>query len=104
MGNAIEAIAEVGSVWLDVRVSDASLYIAVRDTGKGISAPDLGVVFEPGYTTKFNPVTGQASTGLGLAQVKAIVERQGGEITAHSEPGKGSTFTVKIPLANSSEG
>lgn len=99
MGNAIEAIPRVGSVWLDVRVCDASLQIAVRDTGIGISEQDLGIVFEPGYTTKFNPATGQASTGLGLAQVKAIVKSQGGEIRVQSEPGKGSTFTVQMPLA-----
>ncbi len=98
MGNAIEAIPQAGEVWLDVRACDMNLAIAVRDTGMGIRAEDLAVVFEPGYTTKFNPDTGQASTGLGLAQVKAIVESLDGEISVHSEPGKGSTFSVQMPL------
>ncbi|MBT9175749.1 MAG: Sensor histidine kinase GlnK [Firmicutes bacterium] len=98
MGNAIEAIPHVGTVWLDVRVLDMDLHIAVRDTGIGISEQDLRVVFEPGYTTKYNPDTGQASTGLGLAQVKAIAQSLAGEISVRSEQGKGSTFSVQIPL------
>ncbi len=98
MGNAIEAIPQTGVVWLDVRVREMNLYIAVRDTGIGISEQDLGVVFEPGYTTKYNPDTGQASTGLGLAQVKAIAQSLAGEISVRSEQGKGSTFSVQMPL------
>ncbi len=98
MSNAVEAIPQAGAVWLDVRLREEHLYIEVRDTGIGIRREDLGIIFEPGYTTKYNPGTGQASTGLGLAQVKAIAESLAGEITVQSEPTKGSTFIVRMPL------
>ena len=98
MGNAIEAIPKSGEVRLKVKADDEHLAVTVADTGVGISKEDITIIFKPGYTTKFNPHTGQASTGLGLAQVKSIVEKLGGTIKVTSSVGKGSEFIVALPL------
>ncbi|KAF0195224.1 MAG: two-component system sensor histidine kinase YcbA [Bacillota bacterium] len=98
MGNAIEAIPKTGEVCLKVKADEEHLAVTVADTGVGISKDDIPIIFKPGYTTKFNPHTGQASTGLGLAQVKSIVEKLGGTITVTSSVGKGSEFIVSLPL------
>lgn len=68
---------------------------AVRDTGAGISAEILPKIFDLFFTTK---PEGQG-TGLGLHQVKGIVEDHGGEIEVETTPGKGSTFRVLLPFA-----
>lgn len=98
MGNAIEAIPKQGEVWLRVKADLTQVSVTVEDTGVGINQKDIAIIFKPGYTTKFNPSTGQASTGLGLAQVKSIVDKLGGRITVTSQVGQGSEFIVTLPL------
>jgi signal transduction histidine kinase len=66
--------------------------IAVKDTGMGIPPENLGKLFEPLFTTKPKGI------GLGLAVSKKLVEANGGRIDVQSEPGKGSTFTVFLPI------
>jgi PAS domain S-box-containing protein len=66
--------------------------IQVRDQGAGISAEHLKTVFEPFFSTK------PGGTGLGLYISHDIVKRHGGSLTVHSEPGRGTTFTVELPL------
>lgn len=102
MGNAIEAIPKTGEVHLRVKADEKHLAVTVADSGVGIGKEDIPIIFKPGYTTKFNPHTGQASTGLGLAQVKSIVENLGGTITVASSLGKGSEFIVALPLIRGS--
>ena len=67
--------------------------LTVTDNGTGIPQDRLAVIFEAYYTTK------EAGTGLGLAISKRIVEEHSGSLTATSTVGRGSTFTVKLPLA-----
>lgn len=65
--------------------------IKVSDTGIGISEEMIDKIFEPLFTTK------QVGTGLGLSSCKNIIEQHGGDISVSSIPGKGTTFTIKIP-------
>ncbi len=93
--NAAQAIPDQGLITLRTgRKGDDAVWISVTDTGKGIPATDLQRVFEPFYTTK--PV-GQG-TGLGLSLSWGIVERHHGHIEVSSEVGKGTTFTITLPI------
>jgi two-component system sensor histidine kinase PilS (NtrC family) len=94
--NAIQAIPEGGSVSVAARPaslneSTPALEIAITDTGQGIAESDLGRIFEPFFTTK------EKGTGLGLAIVNRIVDGYQGSIAVKSAPGRGTTFSVKLP-------
>jgi two-component system sensor histidine kinase HydH len=94
--NAVEAMPAGGTLTLAAAVAGADLVIAVTDTGEGI-APDIRRrLFEPYVTTK------SRGLGLGLAIARRIVEDHGGRIEVASEPGRGSRFTVSLPLAGPS--
>jgi signal transduction histidine kinase len=69
----------------------------VEDNGRGIKAEDLPHLFEPFFTTK-----GSKGTGLGLAVTWSIIEGHNGTINVQSEPGHGTSFIVRLPLANAS--
>jgi len=94
--NAADAMPAGGTVTVKVRPSEdpRGLAITVRDEGHGIPVELQGRIFEPFFTTKA-PGRG---TGLGLAVCRSIVESHGGWLTVASEPGKGSTFMVRLPL------
>ena len=92
--NAAEAIRERGQITLRTRHENDWISIAVSDTGIGIAPEDRKRVFEPFFTTK--PVG--KSTGLGLSLAYGIVTMHGGRIDLESELGKGSTFTVRLPV------
>ncbi|MCD5401591.1 ATP-binding protein [candidate division NPL-UPA2 bacterium] len=76
--NAVEAIPEKGNIHLLVKLDAATLRLEISDDGKKIPVSDVRLIFEPGYTTKFN-VTGIPSTGIGLAYVKGLLEDLGGK-------------------------
>jgi len=90
--NSIQSMPKGGRLTIRADKTRNVTVIAVEDTGVGISEEDLGKLFEPFFTTK---AKGQ---GFGLPVCKRLVEAHGGTITAESKPGKGSTFTIKIPL------
>ncbi|MEK7862026.1 MAG: ATP-binding protein, partial [Chloroflexota bacterium] len=79
-------------------VAAAGFTIAVADTGVGIAPEDQPRVFDEFAQVGASARTGQG-TGLGLALVRGFVRMMGGEIALRSEPGVGSTFTVRLPLA-----
>jgi signal transduction histidine kinase len=91
--NAREAMPQGGQLSLDGRVADESVEVAVRDSGVGISPENLARIHEPLYSTKARGL------GLGLAIVRAILEKNGGSLRVVSEPNRGSTFTVRLLAA-----
>jgi signal transduction histidine kinase len=93
--NAAQAIEGPGKILLKTEVEEDWLKVTVQDTGKGIPADVLPRIFDPFFTTK--PV-GQG-TGLGLSISYQIVQQHGGDIRVTSQPGKGTRFTVRLPLA-----
>ena len=92
--NAIQSIAGEGDITIELGVEDGEARCTVRDTGAGMPPEVRERIFDPFFTTK--PV-GQG-TGLGLSISYGIVEQHGGRITVATEPGKGSAFTVWLPL------
>ena len=90
--NAAQAMPNGGKLTITALTQPQLTTISVQDTGCGIAQENLEKIFNPFFTTK---AQGQ---GLGLAVCRRLVEAQGGTITVKSELGKGSTFTVTIPL------
>lgn len=95
--NAIEAIEQQGSITIQVKVNDGNLQLKVVDDGSGILIEDQDLVFEPGFTTKFNPA-GEPSTGIGLTHVRDLVEHLKGTIILYSTENGETCFQVDIPL------
>jgi signal transduction histidine kinase len=93
--NAAQAIEGSGEITVTTaRVGGDSVRVSIADTGKGISPEGLRRLFEPFYTTK--PVG--EGTGLGLTLSREIVQRHRGQIEVSSELGKGTVFTVTLPI------
>ena len=96
LNNAIQAVGQDGAVTVTTRVAEANqVMVQVDDTGVGISKENLAQIFDPFFTTKPQG----KGTGLGLSICHGITERLGGKISATSDEGKGSSFTVKLPPA-----
>lgn len=101
IANAVEAIENDGTIRIGVLEEGADVQFVVIDSGKGVPEAKRDIIFEPGYTTKFNEV-GIAATGIGLSHVRDIVQSLEGRIGVESAPqgDKGSAFVVSIPKAN----
>jgi two-component system NtrC family sensor kinase len=96
LNNAIQATGPDGIVTVTTRVTEANqVMVQIDDTGHGIPKENLAQIFDPFFTTKPQG----KGTGLGLSICHGIIERLGGKISAASEVGKGSSFTVKLPQA-----
>ena len=96
--NALRHTPAGGRIGLGAELHDKDIVIVVRDTGAGIAPEHLPHVFDRFY--KVDPArAGEiAGSGLGLSIVKAIIERHGGTISARSTLGKGTEFTIRLPL------
>lgn len=92
--NAAHAILEKGEINIRSGRQGAEVFVAISDTGKGISSENLSRIYDPFFTTK--PVG--EGTGLGLSITYGIVQKHQGRIEVASEPGKGTTFTVWLPI------
>ncbi len=92
--NAIQAMPEGGRLSLALEPEGPGMKLSVADTGSGMPAETLNKIFDPFFTTK-DVGTG---TGLGLTVVHGIVEDHGGAIHVYSVPGRGTTFTIHLPI------
>ncbi len=94
VNNALDAVRENGTVTVAARGEGDAVIIEVADDGAGIAEENLKKIFDPFFTTK--PIG--KGTGLGLSICFGIVERMNGEISVDSTPGRGATFSVRLPL------
>lgn len=95
MVNAIQAMGDSDRekrLLITVKRQEGWFIVTVEDTGPGIPESDLRRIFEPFYSTK------NGGMGMGLSICRTAVEAHGGTLTAHSTPGKGSRFEVKLPV------
>lgn len=98
VSNAIRHTPAGGRVTLSASRSDHGLRIAVTDSGEGIHPKDLPRIFDRRVSAPGDG-DGRGRHGLGLTIAREIVRQHGGELTAASEPGKGSVFTLELPLS-----
>jgi PAS domain S-box-containing protein len=105
LSNAVKFTPENGSAGLEVDVSEAEgiATFSVWDTGVGIRAEDLPRLFQPFVQLDSSLSRQHTGSGLGLALVRALVDLHGGSVTAESEHGKRSRFTVRLPLRRRAE-
>ena len=106
--NAAEAIQSgrgTGVMWVEARIENGELLLTVQDNGPGISPRAMRNLFQVGYSTKFDPKTGNISRGIGLPAVEFMVTELGGSIQVASGPekssgrgGSGARFQIRIPM------
>jgi two-component system sensor histidine kinase YcbA len=96
--NSIEAIETEGRIQLSLTANADEILIMICDSGVGISEEDRGLIFEPGYSTKYNAVSGIMSSGIGLTHVKYLVTQVlGGKIEVMSSAERDTCFAIAIP-------
>jgi signal transduction histidine kinase len=94
LSNACYAIAKDGTIEISTSIKQEYVVVKIRDDGMGMNKEILSKIFDPFFTTK-NQGEG---TGLGLAITLQLVKKNGGTIEASSEPGKGTTITIGLPV------
>ncbi|MCI0420006.1 MAG: ATP-binding protein, partial [Acidobacteria bacterium] len=92
--NASQAIEDKGEIRIRTFSDDGKVCVQITDNGKGILPEHLSRIFDPGFTTKGAGV----GTGLGLSICYNIIQRHKGNITVQSEPGRGTEFTITLPV------
>lgn len=92
--NAAHAITDNGVIAIRTGAENGWVWVAISDTGCGIPVENMNRIFEPFFTTK---AVG-SGTGLGLSLSYSIVNKHGGRIEVDSQPGAGTTFTVRLPM------
>lgn len=99
LGNAISYTPEHGAITLTTGMNDLFISVQVADTGPGIAEKDLPHIFERFYRAD-SARGGSGGTGLGLTIARRVAEAHGGRIEVSSTPGKGTTFTLLLPLVS----
>lgn len=100
VSNAVKYTPRAGAVAVAIATDDVEATITVRDTGIGIAPSDLPRVFDDYFRAETARDAGLPGTGLGMGISRRIVEQHGGTLTLASEPGVGTTATVRLPLAH----
>ncbi len=98
--NSIDECGNSGSIKIFQTQDEGNVYFEVSDTGRGIDKDILPYIFNAGFTTKYDNITGKSSTGIGLSHVLNIIEELGGNIEVKSEVELGTTFILKIPRSS----
>jgi signal transduction histidine kinase len=102
--NALKYTPSHGRVILRLECSSSAVILSVRDTGPGLSAEQVKILFNAFQTAGSKTTGGEKSTGLGLAIVKAILDGHNASISVQSEPTLGATFIIRFPAAPSAPG
>jgi two-component system phosphate regulon sensor histidine kinase PhoR len=98
LDNALKYSPDCRTIWIEVERENAGLAIRVRDRGVGIPAAERGRILQKFVRGTAAQALGVKGTGIGLAMVKHVVEAHGGTLRLESAPGKGSTFTILLPI------
>lgn len=96
--NAQQAMPDGGEITLQASAAPGQVVLSLIDTGRGMSPEVLARAFQPFYSTR------SGGTGLGLPTTKRIIEAHGGTLTAESAPGKGTRFTIALPVVREADG
>lgn len=96
LSNGIDAVDRDGKITISTGIQGGMVFAGISDTGPGIPKDNLERIFDPFFTTKG---VGKG-TGLGLSISYSIIKRLGGSLRVESEPGKGTTFYVTLPVAS----
>ena len=99
VSNAVAYSNEGGRVGVGAKVSDGTVEIAITDQGIGIDGEELDRIFERFYRVDQARSRNTGGSGLGLSIVKHTVQNHGGDVRAWSKPGRGSTFMIRLPVA-----
>ncbi len=91
--NSAQAIEKQGTIKIATSADEEQIYVRISDTGKGIAPEDLPNIFDPGFTSQ-----GDIGKGLGLPIVHNIIQKHNGDIEVESEVGKGTQFTIILPI------
>jgi signal transduction histidine kinase len=100
LDNAVTHTGTDGKITVTARQEGDYLNITVADTGEGIPAEDLPLIFERFYRVDKSRTRATGGTGLGLTIAKRLVEAHGGRIDVRSRPGQGTTFIFSLPVSN----
>ena len=98
VNNAIKYTPPGSHVQVSARKRGESVEVRIADDGPGISERSMHNLFQVGYSTKFDPETGNINRGVGLPAVKSLTEELGGSVSVESQPGRGARFSVELPL------
>jgi len=97
INNALDAMPQGGSIKIKTYKENSHIFVKIEDTGAGIPEDIKNRIFDPFFTTK-----GVQSTGLGMSISYGIIHRHKGTIVVNSSEGKGTTFTIKLPILEKS--
>jgi signal transduction histidine kinase len=95
LANAAQAIVGRGNIWIRTRAVRDSVEVQIEDSGTGMSPETVSQIFDPFFTTK---KVGEG-TGLGLSIAYGLIQKHNGKIDVKSQVGKGTVFTVVIPVS-----